>query len=55
MADNSVEGDRFGADTGYAAQALGQESRRPAGFAASSPLAEPVEAGVTRQAAGATQ
>jgi agmatinase len=34
MADNAVEGDRFGADTGYAAQALGQEARQPAGFAA---------------------
>jgi agmatinase len=28
-----VAGDRFGAATGYAAQALGQEARRPAGFA----------------------
>ena len=34
MADRAVEGDRFGAANGYAAQALGQESRRPAGFAA---------------------
>ncbi len=34
MADNAVEGDRFGAANGYAAQALGQEARRPAGFAA---------------------
>ena len=33
MADRAVEGDRFGAPNGYAAQALGQESRRPAGFA----------------------
>ena len=33
MADRAVEGDRFGAANGYAAQALGQESRRPAGFA----------------------
>ena len=33
MADNAVEGNRFGADTGYAAQALGQEVRQPAGFA----------------------
>jgi agmatinase len=32
MADNAVEGNRFGTDTGYAAQALGQEARRPAGF-----------------------
>ena len=35
MADNAVEGDRFGAATGYAAQALGQEAlpahRRPQG------------------------
>jgi len=34
MADNAAPGNRFGADTGYAAQALGQEARRPAGFAA---------------------
>jgi agmatinase len=34
LADNAVAGDRFGAATGYAAQALGQEARRPAGFAA---------------------
>ncbi len=45
MADNAVEGDRFGADTGYASQALGQESRRPAGFSVSSPLGEPVGTG----------
>jgi agmatinase len=31
-----VPGDRLGAANGYAAQALGQESRRPAGFAAPS-------------------
>ena len=43
MADRAVEGDRFGAANGYAAQALGQESRRPAGFAA--PAASPVQAG----------
>ena len=40
MADRAVEGDRFGAPNGYAAQALGQESRRPAGFG--SPVASPV-------------
>jgi agmatinase len=34
MADNAVPGSRFGAETGYQAQALGQEARRPAGFAA---------------------
>ena len=34
MADNAVAGDRFGAANGYAAQALGQEVRQPAGFAA---------------------
>ncbi|MFN3925190.1 MAG: agmatinase, partial [Pseudarthrobacter sp.] len=33
MADNAVAGDRFGEANGYAAQALGQEARRPAGFA----------------------
>jgi agmatinase len=32
MADRAIEGDRFGAPNGYAAQALGQESRRTAGF-----------------------
>jgi agmatinase len=53
MADNAVEGNRFGADTGYAAQALGQEVRRPAGFSASSPLSEPDDAAISRQAAGA--
>jgi agmatinase len=53
MADNAAEGNRFGADTGYAAQALGQEARRPAGFSASSPLVEPVETGISRQSAGA--
>lgn len=35
MADRAVDGDRFGAPNGYAAQALGQDSRRPAGSAAS--------------------
>jgi agmatinase len=40
MADRAVEGDRFGAPNGYAAQALGQESRRPAGFG--TPVASPV-------------
>jgi len=35
-----VEGDRFGAPNGYAAQALGQESRHPAGFG--SPVTSPV-------------
>jgi agmatinase len=34
MADNAVEGDRFGSANGYAAQALGREVRQPAGFAA---------------------
>ena len=40
MADRAVEGDSFGAPNGYAAQALGQESRRPAGFGSS--VASPV-------------
>jgi agmatinase len=39
MADRAIEGNRFGAPSGYAAQALGQEARRPAGFAASSSAA----------------
>ena len=46
MADRAVPGDRLGAANGYAAQALGQEARRPAGFAA--PTAERVESGVSQ-------
>ena len=46
MADRAVEGDRFGAANGYAAQALGQESRRPAGFA--TPASQRVESGVSQ-------
>ena len=46
MADRAIEGNRFGAATGYAAQALGQESRRPAGFAA--PASQRVESGVSQ-------
>jgi agmatinase len=34
MADSAVEGYRFGAANGDAAQALGQEKRHQAGFAA---------------------
>ena len=45
MADSAVEGNRFGAANGYAAQALGQEARRQAGFAASVP--QRVETGVS--------
>ena len=49
MADRAIDGDRFGAATGYAAQALGQESRRPAGFAApAAPAAQRVESGVSQ-------
>ena len=46
MADLAVEGDRFGSANGYAAQALGQESRRPAGF--STPAAQPAGTGVSQ-------
>jgi agmatinase len=50
MADNTVAGDRFGAETGYAAQALGRDARRPAGFAAASPA--PADNGAVRAAVG---
>ena len=46
MADRAVEGDRFGTANGYAAQALGQESRQPAGFAAPAP--QRAESGVSQ-------
>jgi agmatinase len=46
MADRAVEGNRFGAANGYAAQALGQESRRPAGFA--TPASQRAESGVSQ-------
>jgi agmatinase len=50
MADNTVAGDRFGAETGYAAQALRREARRPAGFAAATPA--PADNGAVRAAVG---
>jgi agmatinase len=40
-----VDGNRFGDPNGYAAQALGQEARRQAGFAAAD--ARRVETGVS--------
>ena len=55
MADNAVEGDRFGSDTGYAAQSLGQEARRPAGFAAPGAANRAAERIEISEAAGAVK
>jgi agmatinase len=41
LADNAVEGERFGAETGYAAQSLDRRPRRAAGFS-TAPLGAPV-------------